>query len=133
MRVHPRPPDRALSPTCSTGPKDGAACLTRVGGRGDPEDRRAALTPLRYYKYRSDTLSCELPALWSVEGNIMFNQTALLHTKPAHWSIDVTPVVAALHRGSLALGVLRPTRRFAPPHVESYIEAGIMKRELRRL
>jgi hypothetical protein len=63
----------------------------------------------------------------------MFSQTALPHTKPAHWSIDVAPVVAALHRGSLALGVLRPTRRSAPAAWQSYFETGLMKRELHRL
>ena len=63
----------------------------------------------------------------------MFSQTALPHTKPAHWSIDVAPVVAALHRGSLALGVLRPTRRSGRAASQSYFEIGLMKRELYRL
>jgi hypothetical protein len=63
----------------------------------------------------------------------MFNQIALPHTRPAHWSIDVAPVVAALHRGSLALRVLRPNRMSGPAISESYLEAGLMKRELYRL
>jgi hypothetical protein len=65
--------------------------------------------------------------------NIMFNQAALPHTKPAHWLIDVAPVVAALHRGFRALGVLRPTRRSARARAESYFEYGLMRRELHRL
>ena len=63
----------------------------------------------------------------------MFSQTALPHTKPVPWSIDVTPVVAALHRGSLAFGVLRPTRRSGRAASESYFEIGLMKRELYKL
>jgi hypothetical protein len=70
---------------------------------------------------------------FSVEGAIMFNQTALPRTNPAHPLIDVAPVVAALHRGFLTLGALRPTRRFSQAGSQGYFEAGLMKREFHRL
>ena len=61
----------------------------------------------------------------------MLNQVSLPRTDPL---IDVAQAVAALRRGLLTLtGRLRPTRRFAPAHFESYLEAGLMKRELHRL
>jgi hypothetical protein len=63
----------------------------------------------------------------------MFNQAALPRTSHAHPLIDVAPVVAALHRGFLTLGALRPTRRFRPAASESYFEAGLVRRELHRL
>jgi hypothetical protein len=50
------------------------------------------------------------------------------------WSIDVAAVGAALRRGLLALTALaRPTRRSAPAFSESYLEYGLMRRELHRL
>jgi len=50
------------------------------------------------------------------------------------WSIDVAPVDAALRRGLLALTArARATRRFAPNFSESYLEYGLMRRELHRL
>ena len=61
----------------------------------------------------------------------MLNQVSLPRTDPL---MDVAQVVAALRRGLLTLtGRLRPTRRFAPAHAESYFEAALMKRELLRL
>jgi hypothetical protein len=50
------------------------------------------------------------------------------------WSIDVAPVVDALRRGLRALTLLaRPTRRPGPAFSESYLEYGLMRRELQRL
>jgi hypothetical protein len=50
------------------------------------------------------------------------------------WSIDVVPVGDALRRGLRALTVLaRPTRRPGPAFSESYLEYGLMRRELQRL
>jgi hypothetical protein len=61
----------------------------------------------------------------------MLNQATLPRTGPV---IDVAEVVAALRHGLLTLtGLSRPTRGFAPPHAEGYLEAGLMKRELHRL
>jgi hypothetical protein len=65
----------------------------------------------------------------------MSNQVSLQRTDPL---IDAAQVVAALRRGLLTLtGRVRPTVRFAPAHgegyFESYLEAGLMKRELHRL
>jgi hypothetical protein len=65
----------------------------------------------------------------------MLNQVSLPRTDPL---IDVAQAVAALRRGLLTLtGRVRPTRRFAPAHAEgyfeSYLEVGLMKRELHRL
>ena len=61
----------------------------------------------------------------------MSNQISL--TRPG-WSIDVAPVGDALRRGLQALTVLaRPTRRSAPAFSESYLEYGLMRRELERL
>ena len=61
----------------------------------------------------------------------MLNQVSLPRTDPL---IDVAQVVAALRRGLLTLtGRLRPTCSQALAHAESYFEASLMKRELRRL
>jgi hypothetical protein len=50
------------------------------------------------------------------------------------WSIDVAPVGAALRRGLQALTMLvRPARRSGPAFSESYLEYGLMRRELQRL
>jgi hypothetical protein len=59
----------------------------------------------------------------------MFNLTALPRTNHVH--LDISPVVAALHRGFEALGALRPTRGLATS--ESYFDAGLVKRERQRL
>lgn len=60
----------------------------------------------------------------------MLNQVSLPRTGP---SIDVAQVGSAVHRGLLALGVLRPTRRSGPTAWQSYLEDGLMKREMYRL
>ena len=65
----------------------------------------------------------------------MLNQVSLPRTDPLN---DVAQAVAALRRGLLTLtGRVHPTRRFAPAHPEgyfgSYLEVGLMKRELHRL
>ena len=61
----------------------------------------------------------------------MSNQISL--RRPV-WSIDVAPLGSALRRGLLALTVLaRRTRRLAPAFSESYLEYGLMRRELQRL
>jgi hypothetical protein len=50
------------------------------------------------------------------------------------WSIDVAPVGDALRRGLRALkGFARPTHMVAPAFSESYLEYGLMRRELQRL
>jgi hypothetical protein len=63
--------------------------------------------------------------------DVMLNQASLPRTGPV---IDVAEVVAALRHGLLTLtGLSRPTRRFAPARAASYLEDGLMKRELHRL
>jgi hypothetical protein len=50
------------------------------------------------------------------------------------WSIDIAAVGDALRRGLGALTMLaRPTRRPRPAFSESYLEYGLMRRELQRL
>jgi hypothetical protein len=63
----------------------------------------------------------------------MFHQPALPRTMPAHQLIDIAPVVAALHRGFVALRTFHPMRTSGPAATESYFDGGLVRRELRRL
>jgi hypothetical protein len=117
----------------SIGPNAGVPCLTRavaaailrIGERALTSYDTKSIVAIRCVSQRHPTSASK--------GAIMFNQTALPRTNPAHPLIDVAPVVDALHRGFLALGVLRPTRRFRPAASESYFDAGLVRRELHRL
>jgi hypothetical protein len=86
----------------------------------------------RYWEYRTDTLrSLSIFNLSNIEGTVMSSQISL--HRPG-WSMDVAPVSSALRRGLLALSALaRPTHRFVPAFSESYLEYGLMRRELQRL